>query len=139
MGRSPGHSEIERDPARVKRDGKFHKKRNDADYRDTSIDLRDEDIRIVDRLSSVLPPPEVINEEPFDADASAELTISVMIEFIDEKHVGPYPLDDLGDVADLGIVGCPKVAEQLTLGGSVEGGIEGREPDGVRRLGEILR
>ncbi len=71
---------------------------------------RDEDVRIVDRLGAVLAFAEVVDEKRLARDAGAELVVGVMIELVDQDHVGPNALDDLGHVACLGVVGRREVA-----------------------------
>jgi hypothetical protein len=53
--------------------------------------------------------------------------LGVEVELVDEQHVGPDALDDLGDGGGLGVVGGGEVGDQLAQGGSVQGGVEGRE------------
>jgi hypothetical protein len=65
--------------------------------------------------------------------------VGVEVELVDQQHVGPDPLDDLGDRLGLDIVGGGQVGDQLTLGRPVQGGIEGREAGRLPTVGRARR
>jgi hypothetical protein len=55
----------------------------------------------------------------------------VVVELVDQHHVGIDPLDRLRDVAGLGVAGRGQVLDQLPGAGAVERRVERREAQGA--------
>jgi hypothetical protein len=95
---------------------------------DTGVGRRDEGVRVVDRPGAVLAALEVVVAEQVDG-------LRCVVELVDQQHVRPVALDDLGDLAGLRVVRRRQVGDELARGVPVERGVERREPDGVAAVG----
>ena len=81
-------------------------------------------VGIHDRIGPVLSNRQIVVLEQADGDIAI-----VEVELVDQQHVGPGALDDLGHGLGLDVGGGREVADQLTIGGPVERGVEGSEAD----------
>jgi hypothetical protein len=85
-------------------------------------------VRVVDRPGAVLATLKVVVAEQVGR-------LRGVVELVDQQHVRPVALDDLGDLAGLRVVRCRQVGDELAGGAPVERGVEGREPNGVVGVG----
>src|SRR5699024_3149285 len=77
-------------------------------------------VRVHDRLGVVLCHGQVVVLEPLGPH-----TLLVVVELVDQQHVGAHVLDDLGDVAGLLTVGGGQLLGEGALFGAFQGGVEG--------------
>jgi hypothetical protein len=97
--------------------------------RDAGVGRRDERVRVRDRRRAVLRDLEEVVAEQVGGGGG-------VVELVDQEHVGPRPLDHLGDVACLAAehvvdLRMGEMVDEVALGGSVERRVERREADVV--------
>ena len=102
--------------------------------RDAGVGRRDERVGVVDRRGAVLRHLEEVVAEEVDGGRR-------VVELVDEQHVRPVALDDLGDVPglpakDVVHFGVRKVLDELAGVAAVQRGVERRKADvGSRWIG----
>src|SRR5699024_4870866 len=82
-----------------------------------------EGVRVEDRGAAVLGDLEVVPAEQVHA-----ASLLVVVELVQQQHVGVVDLDDLRDRPDLRVRAGGEVLEQLPGPGPVQGGVEGGDP-----------
>jgi hypothetical protein len=66
-------------------------------------------------------------------------TVHVVVELVDQQHVRPDALHDLGNLPGLSVVAARQVADQLPLRGPIERGVVRGESHRRRLLGVARR
>lgn len=102
---------------------------------DPGVARRGVAVGVGDGLRSILPRRQVVLlEQPGGA------ALAVVVELVDQQHIRPLALDDLGDRPGLLVIGRGEVLSELPLGRPVQRGVERGEPDtGLRAPGRLRR
>ena len=95
--------------------------------RHAGVRRRDEDVRVVDRLGTVLRQQQVVGAEQVDCRTAFDV-----VELIEQHDVGACELEDRGDVGGLLIVRSREVLDQFAIGGPVQRGVERGDPQPAR-------